>query len=578
MKGISGIRCQLCGVSGNVGRMRLATEPAEAAARCTAQGVPVPNEADCDGCFVVTNDGTEDADDAADVTFMPSFISDDEGSSNDESMSTKSSAVGEDTSHSISGVDGDDSVEMKIDKDSKSYAQFLSDLPWDNCNIIVPLTEEYRQRDQTWRIREHIPGPNCMLRNAYSGQNISKEEIQGCNTLQLLCPKPSDWVAEPGDEDFELDAECPYYLSGLRDHLDGTPSATIFSPIRHNQEDLNISYWIKAGEHQKPQSMPFHPACFEIFKRASLNRFNTIDVKSLMNWYQAKSTYYTSATEKIFAQDEAVRRATEAGGWTHVQGDEWIAANPCFVQALEVEMQDLSTQEPFKGSRLSESRDINAEIDEIAQMNLLSEVPADLPQSFYFGQIRQDMPWIWEAWCTRPYSGWTTKAQSDIEKDPVAIRHQRDYLRNWIEVLKSDTETSTRKRAQLRDLNAQIRQLEAEHQFIPEPVPPVQLPRHGTDWRKLYFSLNATGVMSNGLRNRERVWRHCNSILDSIETWRVGGKDATQKRERRKVAPPNLTCYRQLGLSFPGDYSEGEAEFSDEELISDDEDMEMGDH
>lgn len=571
------IRCQLCGVSGNVGRMRLANEPPEAASRSMRRGVPLTNEADCVGCFVVTDGGTEDDEDAADVSFVPDEVENPKDAKY-EYMPTPPGVSVDDCLDDMTDEDEDEDYnddndsDMELDVNGKSYMKFLNGLPSDDCNVILPLTEEYKQRDQTWRSREHISGPNCILRNAYSGHNITAEELRGCNTFQLLCPKPSDWEPERGDEEFELDDECPSYLSGLRDHLDTKHSSvTVFAPMRHGQEQFHVHNWASAASNRHLAAMPFHPACFEVFKRASLKRFNTIDVAGLVGWYQVESTYHF--TDKVFPRDEAVRRATKDQVWNHVEGDEWIAANPCFVPALHEEVKQLATEEAFAGPRPGDEVGTGGDIDEIAQMNLSSEASANLPQSFYFGHIRHDMPWIWETWCARPYAGWTTRSQSEIAKDPLALSHQREYLQNWIHAIEADGESSTQKRAQLRDLNAQLKELEVSSHFVPEPVPATLLPRQGTDWRKLYFALQNLGEASNGLRNRERVWRCCNYILDRIALQREKGKitansDVRLPRDRHHR---NTGMCNSRSLDFADDYSESEAEFSDDDV----EDTEM---
>ncbi|KAM3501954.1 hypothetical protein MY11210_009217 [Beauveria gryllotalpidicola] len=572
------LRCQICGVSGNVGRMRLVDEPPEAASRRMRQGVPVSNETDCVGCFVVTDNGTADDDDDADISFVP----EDEEDPKDvkyEYMPTPSDASGEDCFDDTFEDDDDDNEEddgeMETKVNDKQYMKFLDDISSDTGNVIVPLTEEYKKRDQTWRSREHISGPNCVLRNAYVGHNITAQEFRGCNTFQLLCPKPSDWKSEKGDEDFEADDECPSYLSGLRDHLDSSVSfATVFAPMRHGQEHFHVHNWASAAGNRYLAAMPFHPACFEVFKRASLKRLNTIDVEGLAGWYKVEATYHF--TDKIFPHDEAVRRATKDRVWDHVEGDEWITANPCFVPALHDEMQQLATDEPFVGPKSGETASLGVDTDNIAQMNLSSEPSPNLPQSFYFGHIRHDMPWIWETWCARPYSGWAATTQSAIAKDPIAVSHHRDYLKNWIRAIQADGDSSsTQKRAHLRHLNVQMKELEAKSQFVPEPTPVTLLPRIGTDWRRLYFALQNMGETSKGLRNRQRIWRCCNYILDRIALQRQKGKIAANCNVRLQREGQMVTGRGDAQiLNFADDYSESEAEFSDQDAT----DVDMGDN
>ncbi|KAM3494150.1 hypothetical protein MY3957_002602 [Beauveria namnaoensis] len=567
------LRCQICGVSGNVGRMRLVDEPPEAASRRLCQGVPISNETDCVGCFVVTNDGTADDDDE-DV----SFVSEDAENPKDikhESMPPPSNASGDGSFDDTFKDDDDDNKEdedeMEIKVNDNQYLKFLINTPSDSGMIIVPLTEEYKKRDQSWPSREHISGPNCTLRNAYTGHNITAQELRGCNTFQLLCPKFSDWELEKGDEDFEVDDKCPSYLSGLRDHLDSDVScATIFVPMRHGQEHFNVHNWASSCEKRHLAAMPFHPACFEVFKRASLNRLNTIDVDGLVGWYKVEATHHF--TDKIFPHDEAVRRATKDKVWDHVEGDEWITANPCSVPALDDELQQLATDEPFVGPMSGETTNVNVDTDGIAQMKLSSEPSPNLPQSSYFGYIRHGMPWIWETWCTRPYSGWATTTQSEITKDPIAVSHHLGYLKNWVSTIEADGDTWTQRRAHLWELKAQVRELEAICHFVPEPVPVTLLPQNGTDWRKLYFALQKMYSTSKGLRNRQRIWHCCNYILDRIALRRRDGKIAASSNVRLP-REEQMMNRRERGLNFAADYSESEAEFSDQDV----KDVEMGD-
>ncbi|KAM3451382.1 hypothetical protein MY3296_005325 [Beauveria thailandica] len=573
------LRCQICGVSGNVGRMRLVDEPPEAASRRMCRGVPISNETDCVGCFVVTNDGTADEDEDEDED------EDDEDDSKDgenpkdieyESMPRSFDASGQDSfDDTFEDDDHDnkqDADDMETKVDDNQYMKFLNDTPSDSSMIIVPLTEEYKKRDRTWRSREHISGPNCTLRNAYAGRNITAQELRGCNTFQLLCPKPSDWEPEKGDQDFEVDDECPSYLSGLRDHLDSDVScAVIFVPMRHGQEHFNVYNWASACANPHVAAMPFHPACFEVFKRASLKRLNTIDVDGLVGWYKVEATHHF--TDKIFPHHEAVRRATKDQVWDHVEGDEWITANPCFVPALDDELQQLATDEPFVGPMSSETNEVKVDTDEFAQMNLSSGPSHNLPQSFYFNYIRHDMPWIWETWCSRPYSGWATKTQSEIAKDPISVSHHLGYLKNWVSTIEADADTSAQKRAHLRELKAQVKELEAKSRFIPEPVVVNLLPQNGTDWRKLYFALQEMCESSKGLRNRQRIWRCCNYILDRIALRRQEGKITASSNVRLPREEQMKYLWKQ-SLNFAADYSESEAEFSDQDV----KDVEMGDN
>lgn len=70
-----------------------------------------------------------------------------------------------------------------------------------------------------------MAGPNCKNESGYKGYLITAKEMKGCNTLQCLVRKGSNWRPEPDDQDFEL--QNNYFLTGISDHM---PSRDIDSP------------------------------------------------------------------------------------------------------------------------------------------------------------------------------------------------------------------------------------------------------------------------------------------------------------------------------------------------------------
>ncbi|KAJ4251482.1 hypothetical protein NW762_011467 [Fusarium torreyae] len=77
--------------------------------------------------------------------------------------------------------------------------------------------------------------------------------------------------------------------------------------------------------------MPFHPPCFEVYKRASLNRYGFIDIDGLMQWFYRE---VDSQSFYKFPRHTTVMRGGEHK-WLHNMGDEFLAANPCFVPGLQ---------------------------------------------------------------------------------------------------------------------------------------------------------------------------------------------------------------------------------------------------
>jgi hypothetical protein len=558
------IRCQLCGFGTNIGRFRTKEEP-ESAGWLANKNAPIPgSDADCDGCFVGKIHDSEDEEDAADTTYIPGEYDSAADANKWEFLKLNKSGNGYE--NEPANVASSDDADMS--DQAELYQSFLEQNNNDATEIHA-FSEEYKERDENWSVREHIAGPDCKLTTGYSGYRITAEEMRGCRTFQLLCPKREGWKPEPGDEDFEKDPRVRYFLSGVADGVDSKhPWNNVFVPSRHGQIKHRVCNWASVAGEPAQAAMPFHPACFEVYKRASMHRYGKIDVAGLTDWYRVESTWHF--TDKIFPHDEAVKRAYKgkAGkkSWNHLPGDEWIVANPCFVPALA--NMDIPTEEPFVKNR--DGEDIN-----IADLSLATNV-ANQYLSGYFDQIVEEMPWLWEAWCSLPYSGWATVTQSDLEENPLDKQHEREYLQHLVSYMMAESFLTQEQSQDLGRIEQRLSDLDKEEPACPDSTEAHQFSRAGTDWRKLYTFLKNNLETSHGLRNRERIWKSCNYIMNRIELQRAKGKigPGSQLAQEGPVAgpPPPMTVLNPTlktfpdGLMFTDDYSEDEAEFSDSEM------------
>lgn len=82
--------------------------------------------------------------------------------------------------------------------------------------------------------KEHLAGPGCVHRHGYSGCSIGAEEMKGCNVMQCLFRKETDWhFLQPDDQDFERSSN--YYLSGVSGHVPSRDARMPhFDVERHN--------------------------------------------------------------------------------------------------------------------------------------------------------------------------------------------------------------------------------------------------------------------------------------------------------------------------------------------------------
>ncbi|KXT02359.1 hypothetical protein AC578_185 [Pseudocercospora eumusae] len=386
---------------------------------------------------------------------------------------------------------------------------------------------------------EHIAGPNCTY-NAYSGHYISADEMRGCRTYQCLIRKPCDWTPAEDDEAFEHSSQ--FFLSGISDDMD--PRHTRFRnqlhPPRHNSKMIDHSpdtYFFGLG-HAEYKSMPFHPWCLEVFKRASHVRSGKFDHEGLIGWWEHDGEYDTWHS---FPRADDVAARQQQREWEHKRGTEHLAANPLFMPGLPPILRSVvlpSVEDVPRSTgvfnlpsnaRLEPSPDdpfgklpqeliliilSNLPSVDLANLRLASRALRQLPGSVFQDLVWREMPWLWEAWTdasTTPYSIWVAR------RDDQGIATTRT----------------------------------AEDDGIPrENVPiPDQLPQHNTDWFKLFCTLTRaikSGELK-GLQNRRRIWTDCQEALRRIEDYREHGEipidraapleiqveESARRRERR---------------------------------------------
>ena len=281
----------------------------------------------------------------------------------------------------------------------------------------VPVTEQ-RPADQYIdpgfiSYDEHIAGPICVAENhAYSGYQISYEEMKACTTIQCLGHKESgmdsgNWMPLPDDEEFERTTE--YCLSGLGDRPGALECDARCYPARHGDEDL------MRGEFGgfRDGDLPFHPYCFEVYKRAPLFHKGSVDIDGLAEWFDRDGSQEIPHHPGVTSGEEQ--------WWTHNHGDEFLFASPINVPALRDIFERATRTEPdFNTSNCAfeidvatpeRERDIFGRLPEelrnmilqplgskdIANLRRASSSFRKLPISLWYRLIQEDMPWLWEA-------------------------------------------------------------------------------------------------------------------------------------------------------------------------------------
>lgn len=427
------------------------------------------------------------------------------------------------------------------------------------------------RKNPSQKYDEHIAGPGCVNTAGYSGHRISVEEMKGSRTMQCLSSKDERWIPCSDDEDFELQGSV--FLSGLCDQVPagdiGCPDVV---PGRHGctqPNAVNNSSWMvselrgplgcllviqplcikytkrisQEGLPRGPAAMPFHPTCFEIYKRVSLLRLGHIDVAGLYALWKLNGAWQN------FPRDKAVVRGREQD-WNHEPGDEFLVVNPVFVSGLPAlfasTLRDVPSFSPRNGAfRVSESHMENmnspskaASDDpfvslppelrdmvlgylgsaEVCNLRLVSRVFRQLPISTFQRLLEQERPWLWEVWSSLPYSKWaTTTARVYQRRNKAAQTHEQE-----LELYRSVIA------AEMPELLHDWRRAEPSYaDIVPSPVheaPSGKLPERNTDWFALFEGITKQWSQLRGLQNRRRIWNAAEEILVRIQRAREEGR------------------------------------------------------
>ncbi|CAF3472992.1 unnamed protein product [Fusarium graminearum] len=354
----------------------------------------------------------------------------------------------------------------------------------------------------TWDVNDLMSGE---LRDQIESDQwlLKVGAMRGCNTFQCLVYKPEDWTPQTNDEDFE--SKGKYFLSGLGDDMPSRDMAwpSVF-PHRHDVDSPRADECIWNQDEADEYAMPFHPTCLEIYKRVSLKRNGVVDIQGLTLWWRRENTYDDF---HHFPRDQDVNDAQEQW-WSHDLGNEYLAANPCLIPGFQSLLQSCqnsdttdfepagttspthaSTNDPFAKlpPEIQHSILVHLDFKDVANLRLTSRVFLQLPNSVLYELTVRNTPWLYEAWTSRPLSFWATTTQAELE----------EQWESTCDVLRSANPT----------------------------MPVHQLSRTETNWLQLQIEISRNWGKLLGLRNRRRIWKDCEEILNRVD--RIQAQDKT---------------------------------------------------
>ncbi|KAK5082014.1 hypothetical protein LTR05_007156 [Lithohypha guttulata] len=384
--------------------------------------------------------------------------------------------------------------------------------------------------DEVW---EHIAGPECTNAAGYHGHRISVEEMAGITTAQALCFKIEDEEAMEESDDEAWERDTKWFLSGLGDVMPSRDCSdlTVY-PARRGREQVHAENYVFEldSDSINTYAMAFHPACLEVFKRASINKTGTWDATELGEWWKMQGE--DQSLWKELPEDEALERGREQW-WFHQPGDEWLAANPCLIPKFTkiladcrgpnaVRRSDSRVHRPTSLTALPRElrHNILSHLDtiDIARASLAIPSLHDLAQPILEQRCLAERPYLWELWCKMPYSKWTGTTETELKTTQDSLDRQEEEIKRALEILEEEGhEEAYVACKEFWTASMEDRYRETCGSAWGEK-PAFVIDRNLTDFTKLVIELDR--VMKRGelkgLRNRERIWRRCGGILDSI--------------------------------------------------------------
>ncbi|RAK74662.1 F-box protein [Aspergillus fijiensis CBS 313.89] len=394
-------------------------------------------------------------------------------------------------------------------------------------DILIPITSSELPEDCSPEDLEHIPAPTCGQPNAYPGSAISVAEMRGCRTAQFLVHKSQTegtWKPNGLHEDWETDAE--WFLSGVCDGMRsrdcGYPDVL---PARGGVETVAADNVNFGSMEPHELAMPFHSWCFDIFSRQSKRHFNKVNVNGLIKWRDAECSYeefheFPRAGDVLESQEQ---------WWDHKPGREYLAANPLYVPGLPALLAEATSEEvevevntaSFENSARTHPDprvvdhlsslplDLRLHIinfldaADITRLRAASRAFTHLPNGVWYRLVRDEMPWLWEAWDNSEIehtpSWWTTVNANEVK----FVNDTRNHYAKVLGVKPTDQD----------DL---VDYLVPWPVVVPEQV---RLERANTDWHRVFFRVKSQWVQLKGLRNRRRIWGDVEEIIRRIERY-----------------------------------------------------------
>ncbi|KAF5618352.1 hypothetical protein F52700_12301 [Fusarium sp. NRRL 52700] len=447
-----------------------------------------------------------------------------------------------------------------------------------------------RSPDHTNVPPEHIASPSCQSLQGINGHVLSVAQMKNCRNVRFLVPKPSSWKADSSDQLLEGSSDALFYVSGESSGSNMTESRhfrghhSLFPP-RHGLKDI-ITSWEYVGEgcmelDYSLVPLPVHSYCLDIYAKTSLRHLGHVDLNGLWHWREMRNMPASYGLKDRIP--EPIRKQTNLPElqrartqwdfpWLHIPGDEWLVANPVEIPGispvLESCMKDLCIERYTQ--RTTGLLALPAEIiHHVLSFLDVSDVDSTaktctamfkLAQSTFREIIFRDMPWLWEVLENSEYPAsrdclptWDPLCPLGIPPPtlPVGLESEEEEDDRWAIILFENPEmeqvrnaTKAANRQRREDIIAPYREklkslMNDWHSFREKVQDWVhgKEERRDLNWRRVWSLFSPATSPLPGIRNRARIWKDCETIMDFVALAReLGNMEERHKELEVKIS------------------------------------------
>ncbi|KAF3005603.1 hypothetical protein E8E13_001920 [Curvularia kusanoi] len=526
--GYSEIACRLCGVSFNIGRRRLRSEPEWMGWENTGDGVRVGCQwgQDRDGNWYGNDDPSEEEDEASaseGVCEDLNGVDIDRIAADDEQMQDS----GDDDDYQYEESDGEEAMEYDSDNEMWNPEEI------GHVDIVAAVED-----DDTYTSFKHTissdppPKHDCFRGKGYNGKYITAQEMRGCNTAQCLLSKI--YYSPDADDDQEFERQSSFFLSGLCGNVKSRDGGgEEFLPSRHGLEYVNVDSWFVEDD----TAIPFHPTCFDIFCRLSRKHFGHIDLEALGKWIFDPHNHLDA---KGVSSDPNVSSCSDQW-WDHRDGCEYLSANPLLIPRLAPILQaaiekddvfdpcdgafDVPTGDDFGDAFSCLPLELRLQIlsyltsSDIANLRLTSRTFRQLPILLWRDLLISEMPYLWEVWSDDLPFIWATVQFEDVKQHLKVQEESATWYATTEETIREDLPEALNAWKQhvksylpeKFDMFLEKQRAEALKEIV------TGLPASKTNWYKVYTEIRRNWKDLKGLQNRKRIWKDIGLIVDRLE-------------------------------------------------------------